>query len=188
MQLEGLNPNILVKLLTGVIYYEDQLWQELINSKSMITEYFSLLGLTLSLHESDGFAFLQQIESSDGENNVPKLVKRHPLSFEVSLLLVIIREELESFDSKGSDENDLYLTKVDIKELIEVYFRDKKDEVRLLKELERYINAAVKLGFLKQLTNESGTIFKVMGIIRAKINPQFLEEFKRRIHEQSTAI
>ena len=188
MQLETLNPNILVKLLTGAIYYEDPLWQELINSKSKITEYFTPLGLALSLHETDGFAFLQQKEIQDGENHIPRLVKRHPLSFEVSLLLIIIREELESFDSKGTDEGDLYLTSSDIKELIEVYFKEKKDEVRLIRELEKYINAVVKLGFLKQLNNESGLVYKVMGIIRAKINPQFLEEFKRRINEYTASI
>ncbi len=183
-----LNPSILVKLLTGAIYYEDPLWQELINSKSPITEYFACLGLTLSLHETDGFAFLQQKETEDGEDHIPKLVKRHPLNFEVSLLLVVLREELESFDSRGTDESDLYLTKDDIKELIEVYFKEKKDEVRLLRELERYINAVVKLGFLKQLSNESGVVYKVMGIIRAKITPQFLEEFKRKTNEYIASI
>lgn len=188
MQLEQLNPHILVKLLTGTIYYEDTLWQELINSKSRVTEYFAPLGLILSLHETDGFAFLQQVDSQDGEPSIPKLVKRQPLSFEVSLLLVIIREELESFDSRGTDESDLYLTADDIKELIEIYFKEKKDEVRLIRELERYINAVVKIGFLKQLSNESGIVYKVMGIIRAKINPNFLEEFKRRTNEYTASI
>ena len=55
-------------------------------------------------------------------------------------------------------------------------------------ELEKYINAVVKLGFLKQLNNESGLVYKVMGIIRAKINPQFLEEFKGRINEYTASI
>ncbi len=188
MQLERLNSNILIKLLTGTIYYDDPHWQELINTKSQILEYFSPLGLALSLHETDGFAYLEQIETENQEDSVPRLIKRHPLSFEVSLLLVIIREELESFDLKGTDEADLYLTIEDIKELVEVYFKEKKDEVRLLKELERYINAVVKMGFLKVINSGSGTLYKVMGIIRAKINPQFMEEFKRRLNEYLATI
>ncbi|OQY36074.1 MAG: hypothetical protein B6229_10780, partial [Spirochaetaceae bacterium 4572_7] len=180
MQLERLNSNLLVKLLTGVIYYDEPLWQELINNKSLIMEYFSPLGLELSLHESDGFAYLSQISGDYVEESINRLVKRHPLSFEVSLLLIILREELEAFDSRGTDETELYLTNIEIKELIEVYFKDKSDEVRLLRELDRYINAVVKLGFLKQINNGREIVYKVMTILKAKINPDFLEEFKGR--------
>lgn len=186
MQLETLNSKLLVKLLTGIIYYDDPLWQELINNKSAIAEYFLPLNLSLSLHESDGFAYLKQEE--DGDENTPRVVKRHPLSFEVSLLLVILREEFENFDVSGSDETEFYLTKTEISEFIEVYFREKRDEVRLLKELERYINAVVKLGFLKVVNSSSDTVYKVMPIIKAKVDPAFMEEFKRRLHEYVTSI
>ena len=40
---------------------------------------------------------------------VPSLVRRIPLSFEVSLLCVLLREALEQFDSKVNDDHRLVL-------------------------------------------------------------------------------
>lgn len=190
MQIEtnSLNSPLLVKLLSGILYYEDPLWRELINQKSLVQDYFSPLGLELVLHEGEGYAFLTQKEFEEGEEAIPRLVRRHPLSFEVSLLLVILREELERFDMKATEERSLFLRKEDIRELTEVYFKEKKDEVKLLKELDRYINQVEKLGFLRALTGESQNAYEVMRVLKAKVDPEFLEEFKRKLDEHILSV
>lgn len=183
MQIETdkLNSNLLVKLLTGVVYYGDPLWKDLVNTRSFIQDYFKPLGLDLNIHESDGYGFLSQIYDDESDSGILRIVKRHPLSFEVSLLLVILREELERFETKATDQGTLFLEKYKIKELIELYFRTKKDEIKLIKEIDRYIVSVVKLGFLKEITTTETVVYKVMPIIKARINPDFLMEFKRKL-------
>jgi len=182
IEVEKLNPALMVKLLTGVIYYGDDLWKDLVNNRNMISEYFKPLGLELNIHESDGYGFLSQIERIEGEEGVPRLVKRHPLSFEISLLLVVLREELERFETRATEQGDLFLNREFIQDLIEVYFKDRKDEIKLIKELDRYINSVVKLGFLQEINRDSRVVYKVMPIIKAKIDVNFLEEFKRKLN------
>jgi hypothetical protein len=177
-----INTSVIVKLLNGIIYFEDPLWREMIVNRNLISDYVKPMGLELTIHEADGYGFLSQIESDDDSESIPKLVKRHPLSFEVSLLLIILREEAERFETKATEEGSLFLEKEAIRELVEVYFKNNKDEVKLLRELNGYISQVVKLGFLKPVSTEGNEVLKVMPIIKAKINIEFMEEFKRKLN------
>ena len=138
------------------------------------------------LNEQDGFAFISQPDEMEGQK-VPRLASRMPLSYEVSLLLVVIREALEEFDVQNTDSRTLFITNKDLKERIELFFEDKSDKVKLLERFEVYINAVVKLGFLKERAvkgyEEHVKNFEVRRIIKAKINNEKLEEIADKIQD-----
>ena len=176
---------LIVKLFQNVIYDEDRKnWQDLITYQRPIRAYFATIGVALLLNEQDGFAFISQPDEMEGQK-VPRLVSRMPLSYEISLLLVVIREALEEFDVQNTDSRTLFITNKDLKERIELFFEDKADKVKLLDRFEIYINSVVKLGFLKERAvksyEDNVKTFEVRRIIKAKINNEKLEEIKMKL-------
>lgn len=171
---------LIVKLLQGIIYEDDRKsWQELLSYQSQIRDYFGVIGIELHLNEQDGFAYISQPEEYEG-NKVPRLMRRIPLSYEITLLLVILREAIEEFDVQNTDNRKLFLTNHDIKERIEVFFDDRTDRVKLLERFDTYINGVENLGFLKEVqvkaSDDKTKTYEVMRIIKAKINNAKLEE------------
>ncbi len=176
---------IIVRLFQNVIYDEDRkTWQELISYQQQIRAYFATIGVELHLNETDGFAFLSQPDEMEGQT-VPRLVRRMPLSYEITLLLVILREALEEFDVQNTESRTLFITNKDLKERIELFFEDKADKVKLLERFDTYINGVVNLGFLKEKAvkgyEEDVKTYEVRRIIKAKINNEKLEEIRSKL-------
>lgn len=180
---------IIVRLFQTVIYDEDRkTWQNLITYQRPIRDYFATIGVELHLNEQDGFAFISQPDEMEGQK-VPRLVRRIPLSYDVSLLLVILREVLEEFDVQNTDSRTLFITNKELKERIELFFEDKSDKVKLLEKFDVFINAVVNLGFLKEREvkgyEENVKTYEVRRIIKAKINNEKLEEIKAKLQGKS---
>lgn len=178
---------IIVKLFQNVIYDEDRkTWQELLSFQHQIRNYFAVIGIELHLNEQDGYAFLSQPEEMEGQK-VPRLARRMPLSYEVTLLLVILREAIEEFDVQNTENRKLFITNEELKERIEVFFEDKADKVKLLDRFDTYINSVANLGFIKETNvrryDEHVKTYEVRRIIKAKINNEKLEEIKAKLRK-----
>ena len=111
---------------------------------------------------------------------MPTLVRRIPLSFEVSLLCVLLREALEQFDSKVNDDHRLVLHRIDIYDLLKLFYEDKTDETKQVKRFDALINRVVELGFLKELKGNQNS-FEVRRIIKAQFDAEKLVEIKARM-------
>lgn len=199
--------SILIKLLQGFVASDEKkYWEPLLTYQEAIREYFSTLGLQLHLSIDDGYAFLkqgrlkQQQENTqaggseegeaieDGEENfeedsifqVPTLVRRIPLSFEISLLCVLLREALEQFDSKVNDDHRLVLHRIDIYDLLKLFYGEKTDETKQIKRFDALINRVAELGFLKELKKNQNS-FEVRRIIKAQFDAEKLVEIKNQM-------
>ena len=197
--------SVLIKLLQGfVLSDEKKHWESLLIYQEAVREYFSTLGLQLHVSMDDGYAFLKQGhveqpegvthkggveegEAVEGENfeeasnsQVPTLVRRIPLSFDVSLLCVLLREALEQFDSKVNDDQRLVLYRMDIYELLKLFYGDKTDETKQVKRFDALIHRLVELGFLKELKGNQHS-FEVRRIIKAQFDAERLLEIKARM-------
>ena len=69
------------------------------------------------------------------------------------------------------------------------------DKTKFITKLDSYLTQLVGFTFLKELAPENGgvlsgleRIFEVRRIIRAKIDAEFLEEFKRKLSEEAEKI
>ena len=178
---------VLVRLFQGVIYEEDKKsWNDLVAFQHQIRKYFATIGVDLHLNEQEGFAFLSQPEEIEGEKvKVPRIVRRMPLSYELTILSVILREALEEFDAQNTDSRKLFITNTEIKDRIEVFFEQKADKIRLLERFDAYINNIVDLGFLKEAQvrgfDEKEKTYEVRRVLKAKINSEKLEEIKEKM-------
>lgn len=177
--------HLIVKLFQTVIYDDDRkTWQELLSFQHQIRNYFAVIGIELHLNEQDGFAFLSQPDEMEGQK-VPRLARRMPLSYEVTLLLVVLREAIEEFDVANTDNRKLFITNEELKDRIELFFEDKADKVKLLDRFDTYINSVASLGFIKETEvrrfDENVKTYEVRRIIKAKINNEKLEEIKAKL-------
>jgi hypothetical protein len=178
---------LLIKLLQSIVYDDDKTnWNDILAFQQQIRNYFAMMGIELILNEQEGFAYLSQPETIEGENSqVPRLVKRIPISYEVTLLCVVLREALEEFDVKNTDARKLFLTNKDIKDRIELFFRERTDKVKLLERLDSYINTTVSLGFLKEIDIRShdsqSKTYEVRRVLKSKINNEKLEEIRTKM-------
>ena len=200
---------VCVKLLQGPLYKtnNDSTWNTLTSWTNDIQKYFATIGLVLFVDQSDGYAFLKQADDENIENgnsiaeeitndealsSLPHLIRRSPLSPEVSLLCVILREALDQFDISQNQSSMCILKESDIKDRLSVFIKEKSDQVKYYKNLDGYLNQLVTLTFLRELNSQNQNAnsiqnldreFEVRRIIRAKINVSFMEEFKCKLQE-----
>jgi len=107
-------------------------------------------------------------------------MRKTPLSFEVSLLCLLLREALDQFDATVHDDHRLIMTKSDIYDLLKLYFPDKHDETKLIKRLDSIINKVLELGFIRELKSDASRI-EVLRIIKAMIDAERVGEMKRNM-------
>lgn len=191
---------VCIKLLQGPVYRTgagDATWNTLTAWSSAIGDYFAQIGLTVFVEQGDGYAFLKQrgeddevTDAAEPASNLPHLIKKYALTPEVSLLCVLLREALDQFDTSQNQSAVLVLKESGIKERLAVFIKEKNDQVKYFNKLDTYLNQLVNLSFLRELnagqsasSNQEDREFEVRRIIRAKIDVEFLTEFKRKLQE-----
>ncbi|MEG4862857.1 MULTISPECIES: DUF4194 domain-containing protein [unclassified Microcoleus] len=176
----------IIKLLQGILYEDEDKedWCELLKNEKNVREYFGKIGLRLYLDEAEGYAFLQQPDGDDGDEEakkLPRLVKRLPLSYEVTVLCVLLREKLLEFNNSTStsDSARCIVSKHHIHDLMRPFFPEQSDDPKLLKKFDESINRVVKLHFLKELKNTEGESYEIRRILKAKIPAETLTDIKK---------
>jgi hypothetical protein len=172
--------------LQGPIYSDDKnLWKDLLSWQTSIKEYFDKIGLELLISDTNEFARLLQPEADkDDDNPLPRLMRKQNLSYEATLLSVILRETLEEFDIV-MESSKLFLTQKDIKERIELFYKEQTNKSKLWKDLSRPINSLINVGILKlsreDSANKDNNQYEVKRIIKALISIEKLEEIKQNL-------
>ena len=178
---------VIIKLLQGPVYADDKnIWRELMGWQSAIQEYFGKIGMELVINEQDGFARVMQPEADEHDDNpLPRLMKKQTLNYEATLLAVILREGLEEFDIK-SEGNKFYLTQKEIKERIELFYKEQTNKSKLWKDLSKPITSLLNIGILKlnreDAANKDNNKYEVKRIIKAFISNEKLEEIKNKLN------
>jgi hypothetical protein len=94
---------------------------------------------------------------------------------------------LDDFEINNVDQRNLYITHKQLKDHIELFFKEKANKVKLLSQFDSHINAIVGLGFLKEIGNNDNSKdekrYEVRRIIKAKITNNVLEEFKKKLEQ-----
>lgn len=175
---------IVVPLLKGVLYLDDNpaLWSSLLSLQARVRDYVAVLSLELILDEAEGYAFLcSKAGEDESASKLPRLVARRPLSFPVSLLLALLRKKLAEFDASGGEAR-LILSRDEVVELIRVFLPAGSNDIRLIDQVDTYLNKIVELGFVRRLRGQE-RMFEVRRILKAFVDAQWLAEFDRRLAE-----
>lgn len=172
-------PAVVTRLFKGVLYAEndEKLWQSLLGLTSHVRDYVAVLGLDLLLDESEGYAFLRSKDDPDG--TLPRLIARRSLTFNVSLLLALLRRRMMEFDINSSEVR-LIMSEQEIADMVSVFLPESSNEARVLDRLGADIKKVVELGFLRKLRGQTDT-YEVARILKAFVDAQWLEEFDARL-------
>jgi hypothetical protein len=181
-------PPILVGLLKGVVYREQSpaLWRDLLNLQGPVRDHFRLLGLEPIIDEAEGYAFLRQLDQqgSDQEERLPRLIARRPLSYPVSLLLVLLRKRLAQHDAQGA-ETRLVLAREQVVDMMRTFLAPGSNEAKIEDQIERHIGRVEELGFLRRLSDDE-PLYEVRRILRAFVNADWLAELEAVYREHAS--
>ncbi len=184
MQIAPFAPTV-IRLFKGPLYDDQRKeWSELLLYFEEVRMYLGKIGLEVILNEPEGFAYLRQMEE-EGQA-LPRLMSKRKLSWEVTLLCVLLRQKLEEFDLKDTDSRKLFLNKEELKAEIELFFEEENNRSRLLEKLDGYIKQVVDLGYLKPvsaslLQDSTQSRYEVKRIIKARFNSDELANILQKI-------
>ena len=180
----------IVKLLKGTVDKKEAVWNDVLNYQAEIQGYISKIGLELIVKEEDGFAFVKQFEIND-DNDTIGLVKRRQIGFETSILLVLLRQSIEEFESNPTDfqVTQKFITQSEMEEQIRFFLPEKYNEIQFLKGIEGYIKKAVELGYLKEINSDGADKkYKIHKIIKEKITLDVMNDFKVKLQDYVESI
>ncbi|NJO84806.1 MAG: DUF4194 domain-containing protein [Blastochloris sp.] len=130
----------LIRLLQGFVYDDDtEAWELLLRYQQAVEDYFGRMGLAVYVNEGDGFAYLSQPPDIEDERGaaivLPRLTRRRALTYSVTLVLVVLREELNQFDSTNIDSVRLVIPRARLFEMLRPFYGQRDDERALLEQL-----------------------------------------------------
>lgn len=147
------------------------------------------LGLTLILDEQDGYAYVKHTVSEEDDSTV-SWVQRRSLTYEESVMLVLLREMMAEFEIGEATTRELIKKRREIKEYAELFFKENASRVKFLKEIDRLIDKAEESGFLDKTENHDiadEQKFRIKKIIKAKVGSEELDLFYQQLQKYKEA-
>ncbi|MEU6136319.1 DUF4194 domain-containing protein [Nocardioides sp. NPDC047086] len=177
----------IIRLMQGVVYREsdEDTWLTLERSGGGVRDHFATVGVEVVIDDTEGYAYLRTRPEVEGEEALPRLVRRRALTYNLSLLLVLLRKRLLEFETSGS-EGRLVLTREQIVEMLRVFLADSSNEARTVDQAERTITKAVELGFLRPLRGQRDH-WEVRRILKAYVDAQTLSDFAGKLKQYAGA-
>lgn len=180
-------PAAIIRLMQGVVYREndEDTWRTVERSGASVRDHFATIGVDVVIDEDEGYAFLRTRPDVEGEEPLPRLVRRRTLTYKVSLLLVLLRKRLVEFETSGG-EGKLVLTTEQIVEMMRLFQAESTNEARVVDGVEATVKKAAELGFLRQLRGQSDH-WEVRRILKAYVDAQTLSDFAGKLREYAGA-
>ena len=184
---------VCIKLLQGPLFRQnvnDKLWEKLEMYESDIQAFFAILGVSVAIDKADGFAFLQQNDLNEEDDNVSRLIRQIPLTEEQSFLCILLRDELNKFDNPNNSQNKssiLILRESELYEQYAMFYTSKTDQITARNDFKKNLKRLCDLGLLKEQNPddmEKESEYEVRRYVRAKIDSEFCEEFMRKLKER----
>ncbi|MBV8255124.1 MAG: DUF4194 domain-containing protein [Chitinophaga sp.] len=179
--------HVFLKLMQGPVYEEERsYWKDILSWQTELHKYLQQTGLQLVINEADGFARIVQPENDENSDRpLPRLMRKARLTYEATLLCIVLREALEEFDLKGTGTK-LYLTQKEMKERLTLFFKERHNKSKLLKDLNKPINSLLSVGILRltreDVANKELQQYEVKRVIKALVNNEKLEEIKTKLN------
>lgn len=171
-----------IRLMRGVLYREsdDDAWLALGRHGAAVRDHFATIGVDVVVDDAEGYAYLRSTDD-EGDDALPRLVKRRALTYNVSLLLVLLRKRLVEWETAGG-EGQLVLSRDQLLDLLRLFLADSTNEARVVDQVDRTIAKAAELGFLRQLRGQPDQ-WQVRRILKAYVDAQTMSDFAAKLQE-----
>jgi hypothetical protein len=177
----------IIELMRGVVYREqhEDSWATLDRHLGPVRDHFAALGVDVVVDGTEGYAYLRSEPEDDSAEPLPRLVKRRTLTYNVSLLLVLLRKRLLEFETTGG-EGKLVLSKEQLVEMLRVFLAESTNEARVMDRVDTTLKQVADLGFLRQLRGQSDH-WEVRRILKAYVDAQTLSDYAGKLREYARA-
>lgn len=189
-----------ILLLKGPVYENDdrKTWAILLRCRENIDNYFKVIGLHVLIEEEDGYAYLEQIKDSvekgmeseeEVDETLPRLIRKIPFSYKMSMLLVLLRQEMDKFTSSMNESSYPILHKREIMGLVKSFTKEASDQTKFNSDIDTMINKLVELTYLKpkekllssKISDEAE--FELSPIIKSKINANVMKDMLEKLNK-----
>src|SRR5690606_9355996 len=134
---------------------------------------------------------LKQIELDESGSTIG-LIRRMPLTYDLTLVCVLLREWLLEFESSDLETANLYITPKEFRDRMEMFFKEKTNELKFIKELNRHLDQCVSMGFLKLVhkdtTSQDEYRYDVERILTARVTTDELSKFKQQLEDELKSV
>jgi hypothetical protein len=177
----------IIELMRGVVYREqhEDTWATLDRHLGPVRDHFAAIGVDVVVDGTEGYAYLRSEIEDDTAEPLPRLVKRRTLTYNVSLLLVLLRKRLLEFETTGG-EGKLVLSKEQLVEMLRVFLAESTNEARVMDRVDTTLKQVADLGFLRQLRGQSDH-WEVRRILKAYVDAQTLSDYAGKLREYARA-
>ncbi len=177
----------IIQLMRSVVYreHDEATWTTLDRNASAVRDHFAAVGVDVVVDDTEGYAYLKTRPEADGEEPLPRLVQRRTLTYNVSLLLVLLRKRLVEFETSGA-EGALVVSRDQVVEMLRLFLAESTNEARVIDQVDTTIRRAAELGFLRQLRGRTDQ-WEVRRILKAYVDAQTLSDFAGKLAEYAGA-
>lgn len=170
-----------IQLMKGVVYREmhEAAWGALARYGATVRDHFAILRVDVMIDEIEGYAYLRSHEDPEDEQPLPRLIARRSLSYNLSLLLVLLRKRMVEFEAT-SGETRLILGRDQIVDMISLFLPSSTNEARIIDQVDSTIKKAQDLGFLRPLRDQRNA-WEVRRILKAYVDAQTLADFDAKL-------
>jgi len=173
-----------IRLLQGVVYVDDgPVWSIVLGHQSRLEDYFAKLGLQMVLDEPEGFAYLRQFDEDElpeGYDRLPKLFRKTRLSYDATLLCVLLREELRQFEEHDVDNERCVVPTAGLFEQWKAFFPPEQDEVRLKRGLDGALKTLEGLKFIR-LASKDPAEWEIRRALKARLSAAELDALRQQL-------
>lgn len=167
----------IISLMRGVVYREkdEHAWAAIERYRAAVSDHFAEIGIDVVVDTLEGYAYLSTKNEAEGEEPLPRLIRRRSLTYHASLLAVLLRKRLAEFEAAES-EGRLVLTKEAIVELLTVFARDSTNQARIVDGATRAIGQLRDMGFVQELRGQSD-LWEVKRVLKAYVDAETMGDF-----------
>ncbi|MBO0981806.1 DUF4194 domain-containing protein [Microbacterium sp. SD291] len=180
---EHATASAVIALMRGVVYRErdETVWAALERHGAAVREHFGDIAVDVVIDDVEGFAYLRAQEDAEGEEPLPRLIRRRALTYQASLLAVLLRRRLAEFEATGG-EGRLVLAQEQIADLLSVFSAESTNEARSQDRVGSAIRQLKDLGFVQELRGQADA-WEVKRVLKAYVDAQTLGDFEARLTE-----
>lgn len=175
-----------IELMRGVVYQEshESAWQTIGRHGGRIRDHFATLGVDVIVDDAEGYAYLKTKPETEGEEPLPRLVRRRTLTHPQSILLVLLRKRLVEFETAGTGGK-MVLGRDQIIDELRTFLPEATKESRIVDNVDATIRQIADMGFLRSLRG-SDDRWEVRRILKAYVDAETLGDYAARLEEYAT--
>jgi hypothetical protein len=178
---------VIINLLKGIVFRSEQpqLWQDLIDLQAQASDYLKVLDLELQIDDSEGYAWLSQRPVNEEEKNpLPRLIARRPLTYNMSLLCVLLRKKIVEIDASGA-ETRVIVSRQELINAMRVFMPEKSNEAKIEEQINTTISKVIDLGFLRKLKTDTEQL-EVQRFLTALVDAEWTASLNDKLMEYQT--